>query len=614
MRTHLCLLSTFAIVSACAAAPVHLLSPDGKVSIAFVLQPGGQPAYRVDYLGKPLVLESRLGFRELRSGFTVAHTSTAEHHSEWINEFGERRVVPDAYRQLDVDLKHSSGTLMRLTMRAYNEGAAFRYTFPKQPIAEFRFSGESTEFRFPPDTFGYEEHGTEGEYARVKVAEIKPQCERPLTLEYAGGFWASLAEADNQAYPRMLLSGIEGAPGALISALGGATSNMLKGGRDDGRVVLRAGKSTPWRLFVVGARPGDLLEHNYLLLDLNPPSAIKDTSWIHPGKAMRETTLNTENAKAIVDLAPKLGLQYVGFDWKWYGTEDLETGDATTIRVPNLDIQETIRYAAAKGVGVSIYVDRRQIKKQRDVLFPLYERWGVKAVKIGFVDVGPQSETAWMTETFQKAAEHHLVLDIHDGYRPTGNNRTYPNLLTVEGIRGNEHMPTAEHNTTLPFTRLIAGLADYTVCYFTPRKQTTFAHQLAMSVVAFSPMQWLYWYDKASDYQNEPEVEFFREVPTVWDETRVLHGRIGEYATIARRKGEAWFVGTINNSQPRTLQVPLAFLSHGKKYVAHTYSDDDGVATRTKVAIETQKVDSAGSIQVKLKAAGGQAIWIEPVK
>jgi alpha-glucosidase len=366
-------------------------------------------------------------------------------------------------------------------------------------------------------------------------------------------------------------------------------------------------------LFVVGENPGDLLERNYLLLNLNPPSPLQDTSWIHPGKAMRDTTLTTANAKAIVDFAPTAGLQYVGFDWRWYGSEDPEKGDATTVRVPNLDIQETVRYAAEKGVGVSLYVDRRQIKKQRDILFPLYGKWGVKAVKIGFVDVGPQTETAWITETIRKAAEHHLVLNIHDGYRPTGNNRTLPNLLTVEGIRGNEHHPTPEHNATLPFTRYVAGLADYTICYYTKRA-TTSAHQLAMGVISFSPMQWIFWYDKPGDYQGEPEVEFFAHLPTVWDETRVIHGKIGEFATIARRKGEAWFIGTVNNSSPRTLSLPLSFLKTGGKYVAHIYSDDDRVTTRTKVAVATRNVDAGATLETVLKAAGGQAIWIEPAK
>jgi alpha-glucosidase len=204
------------------------------------------------------------------------------------------------------------------------------------------------------------------------------------------------------------------------------------------------------------------------------------------------------------------------------------------------------------------------------------------------------------------------MLNIHDGYRPTGNNRTFPNLMTVEGIRGNEHMPTPEHNATLPFTRYVAGPADYTVCYFDARKKTTFAHQLAMAVVSFSPLQWIFWYDRPSMYHGEPEIEFFRRVPTVWDDTRVVNGRIGEYATIARRSGQQWFVGTINNSQPRRLHVPLSFLAGGKSYVAHLYSDSDAAPTRTRVAVETREADSHTILDVPLRGGGGQAIWITP--
>jgi alpha-glucosidase len=367
-------------------------------------------------------------------------------------------------------------------------------------------------------------------------------------------------------------------------------------------------------MFVVGQKPGDLLERNYLMLNLNSPEALKDTSWIKPGKVMRDTALTTENSKAIIDFAEKAGLQYVSLDWKWYGTEDPNTGDATTVRAPNLDIPEIVRYGREKDVGLIVYVDRRQIKKQRDILFPLYEKWGLKGIKIGFVDVGPQEETAWITETIKKAAEHHLMLNIHDGYRPTGNNRTYPNLMTVEGIRGNEHMPTPEHNCTLPFTRYIAGPADYTVCYYDKRKKTTCAHQLAMAVVSFSPLQWIFWYDKPSMYQDEPEIEFFRQVPTVWDDTKVINGKIGQYATIARRSGDDWFLGTINNTEERELQVPLDFLAPGKDYIAHIYSDDDSMTSRTKVGVEIRPVDSKATINALLHARGGQAIWITPNK
>jgi alpha-glucosidase len=422
-------------------------------------------------------------------------------------------------------------------------------------------------------------------------------------------FFASLTEAGAENYPRTLLSPLAGVKDALFTDLGGPAS-------------IGVGQSTPWRLLIIGDKPGDLLERNYLVLNLNAPTALADTSWIKPGKAMRDVTLSTTNARAIVDFASKHNLQYVGFDWGWYGSEDAEAGDATRVEVdmrrtraitnhPGLDLQEIIRYGREKNVGVILYVDRRQIRKQRDVLFPLYQKWGVKGVKIGFIDVGTQEQTAWLTETVRKAAEHELILDIHDQYRTTGYTRTYPNLLTVEGIRGNEHMPTAEHNATLPFTRYIAGAGDYTVCYYTDRLKTTHGHQLAMGVVSYSPMQWLFWYDKPSYYEGEPEIEFFERLPVVWDDTKVLHGKIGVHASLARRSGSDWFIGSITNSEAREMEISLNFLKPGLQYTAHIYSDDPSAATKTKVRVDTKPVNSRTVLKVDLRASGGQAVWIE---
>ena len=194
--------------TALAAAPLEVQSPDGNVIVTFTLPADGAPAYRIEYFGKPVVRESHLGFEPaFTNGFKLAASAMTRHSGSWTNAFGERRIVPDNYGEMKVDLKHQSGKLLQITFRAYNEGAAFRYGFPAQAAKEFKFSGERTEFRFPKDTFGYEEHGTEGEYHRAAIADIQPECERPLTLEYAGGFFASLCEAANENYPRMLQIG-----------------------------------------------------------------------------------------------------------------------------------------------------------------------------------------------------------------------------------------------------------------------------------------------------------------------------------------------------------------------------------------------------------------------
>ncbi|MGH7951040.1 MAG: glycoside hydrolase family 97 N-terminal domain-containing protein, partial [Limisphaerales bacterium] len=400
------------------SAENQIKSPDGKLAVDFFLQTNGIPAYAIEYLGKPIVLESRLGLEPMfTNDLRLVATSTTKHSGSWTNVFGERRIVPNNYNELNVDLKNSSDQQVRVTFRAYDEGAAFRYSFPKQDTKEFHLTGERSEFHFPENTFCYEEHGTEGKYHRVNVSDIAPWCERPLTLEFASGLFAALGEADNDNYPRMLLSASSETSNTLVTALGGTTSNTAYyPSAGDPTATLQAGDSTPWRWFIVGEKPGDLLERNYLVLNLNPSCALKNISWIKPGKVMRDTTLTTANSEAIIDFAAIAGLKYVELDSGWYGAEDYDAGDATTPRAGRtrfgnppapMDIQELVRYGRKKNVGLILYVDRRQIKKQRDILFPLYEKWGVAGVKIGFVDVGPQTETAWVAETIKKAAEHH---------------------------------------------------------------------------------------------------------------------------------------------------------------------------------------------------------------
>jgi alpha-glucosidase len=594
-------------------------SPDRSVVVEFVLDDQGHAGYRINHRGRPIVLLSRLGFPGLEHGFSQLQATRREHRGEWTQEFGERRLVPDNYHELSVGLRHASGRLLTVIFRAYDEGAALRYVFPEQATTEFHFpEGERTEFRLPTETFGWEAHGTEGEYRRVPVGNIQPYCERPLTLEFSHGAFASLAEAANFNYPRMLLSPLPGVPGGLMTALRGSSSNLARDARFDQRhdpsVRIRAGESTPWRMLVLGDKPGDLLERNHLMLNLNPPSAIADTSWIKPGKVIRETTLSTAGGLACVDFAAQHGLHYVHLDAGWYGPERSAPQATGADPSRNLDLPQVIRYGAAKGIGVLLYVNKLALGNGIDALPALYRSWGVKGMKFGFVNVGAQTETAWLLDAIRKCAAEQIMVNVHDGFRSSGLSRTWPNLMTVEGIRGNEHFPTAEHNCTLPFTRYVAGAGDYTICYYSKKLiHTTHAHQLAMAVVSFSPLQWLFWYDRPSSYQGEPEIEFFRQVPTVWDETRVLHGRIGEYATIARRKGEAWFVGTINAKAARTLKVPLAFLPAGRRFTAHLYADDDTVATATKVGVTTRTVDSTTALDIPLLVNGGQAIWIEPM-
>jgi len=364
---------------------------------------------------------------------------------------------------------------------------------------------------------------------------------------------------------------------------------------------------------MVGEKPGDLIEHNNIILNLNAPSKVKDVSWIKPGKIIRVMTQTTKDAYENIDFAAKHNLQYILFDWKWYGPAFSFNSDATKVAIPNFDLPAIIQYGNEKGVGVWLYCNLQGLYSQSDSLFRVYHEWGVKGVKFGFVQVGSHRWTTWIEEMFKKAAENQIMLNVHDDWRPTGEQRTWPNLMTAEGIRGNEEMPDATHNTILPFTRYIAGAADYTICYYDKRIKTTHAHQLALAAIYYSPIQTLYWYDKPALSENEAELEFWDKIPTSWDETKVLQGLPGEYITTARRKEDDWFIGTITNNNERALKVSLSFLPKGKKYMATIYSDDSTVTTKTKVKVERKKIDASTVLDVKLLASGGQAIWLNLV-
>ncbi|CAG0928421.1 hypothetical protein PLCT1_00732, partial [Planctomycetaceae bacterium] len=387
------------------------------------------------------------------------------------------------------------------------------------------------------------------------------ESERPLTVELPGGTYLAIGEAGLVDHARMKFIHVPEEPNTI-------------GVRLFGPVTATSPYATPWRFIMVADSPGELLERNDLVLNLNEPCQISDTRWIKPGKVMREITLSTTGAEACIDFCAAHGIEYVEFDAGWYGYEYSHTSDASRVDVDprrnpakDLDLQRIMAYARQKNVGVFLYVNHRALENQIDEILPIYERWGIAGLKFGFVHVGSDRWTHWLHEAVRKAARHHLMVDVHDEYRPTGYSRTYPNLLTQEGVYGNECMPEATLNATLPFTRFLAGAADYTICYYHQAGirnvagiKTTSAHQLALAVIYYSPLQFIFWYDKPSDYQGEPEVAFFEHLPTEWDTTKVVLGEIGRYAAVARRRDSTWFVGAITNNDARTLTIPLSFL------------------------------------------------------
>jgi alpha-glucosidase len=388
---------------------------------------------------------------------------------------------------------------------------------------------------------------------------------------------------------------------------------------------------------MVADTPGKLLENNYFILNLNEPCQIQDVSWIRPGKVIREVTLTTQGGLACVDFASKNGVEYVEFDAGWYGPENNPLSDATTVNVDPqrssgpLDLQKIISYAKEKNVGIILYVNHHALERQLDTILHLYQSWGIKGVKYGFVNVGSQQWTRWLHEAVRKAAANRLMVDIHDEYRPTGYSRTWPNLMTQEGIRGDEESPSTEHTLNTLFTRMIAGAGDNTNCYFAPRVPGTMggkAAQLAKTIMIYSPWQFIFWYDrpegspvkKGGAGNNEsvimevPELPFFKALPTIWDETRVLEGEIGRYATIARRSGDTWFVGSLTAIEDRTVGIPLNFLRKKSVYEAILFMQNQENLIKNEVSVKQITVNSSTIISEELIADTGLAILISKRK
>lgn len=604
----------------------EIKSPDKKISFALQNKMSTEDGlfYSIQYGNQSVVEWSKLGIScngdNWNKQLMINSGAVQLHDTTWTPVYGERNRIRDQYNESVVTITRENRKFpaLKLIVRAYNSGIAFRYKFATNENGGpyLHITNESTEFNFQENTKAWFTARAQSLHQLLPLKNWPDESDRPLTLELPNGLFACLAEAEMVNYSRTKFRLNPEKENSIQTSIYGDVDEI-------------APFASPWRVIMVAEKVGDLLANNDLILNLNPPCAIADPSWIKPGQVMREVTLSTSGAKKLVDFAVARNIKYIHFDAGWYGFENDYLADATTVTVDprrnpkgDLDLQEAIRYAKSKGIGVFLYVNQRALAAQLDTILPLYQKWGVAGIKFGFVQVGSHRWTTWLHEAVKKCANYHLLVDIHDEYRPTGFSRTYPNLMTQEGIRGNEEMPDAVNNTILPFTRFVAGAADYTFCYFyrkelghaTRHIQNTPAHQLALPVIYYSPLQWMYWYDKPEDYQNEPELAFWDVLPTTWDDTKIINGEIGKYITVARRSADKWFVGCITNTEARELKVPLDFLELGKKYEATLYFDDPNVATRTHVGISKQKVDSKTILNINLQASGGQAILIEPVK
>ncbi|WP_372753461.1 glycoside hydrolase family 97 N-terminal domain-containing protein [Labilibaculum sp.] len=657
IKNSLCIFLIGLLLVGCSEQNIELLSPDGNNTIKVIssIEKEGKNgfAFSVSYKGKEIILPSIMELRsadiDFNSDFSIVKTEESTVCNEWTAKFGERSTIPDNYNQVKVYFESKSAKL-NLICRAYNEGVAFSYEIPEQnKLTKINLDDEVINYHFTADhevwSTPKREPGVltaQGQYRKIPLSELEEGCERPLVIEIGEDVKIALAEAKLVDYARLsykvskefkfgITSSLDGKLEALMQdtitgALEGQWSHHSK-------IVKKLPFQSPWRVVMMAEDHGKLVENNYLIQNLNDSCAIKDVSWITPGKVLREGTLTTKGAFAAIDFVASHNMQYVHFDAGWYGNEMNSSSDATTITLDPkrskgpFDIESICKYAKEKGVLVMLYVNRRALEKQLDEILPLYKKWGVAGIKYGFVRVGDQDATEWLHNAVQKTAQYEMIMDVHDEYRPTGFSRTYPNLLTQEGIGGDETTVTNAQTLIHMFTRTLAGASDNTVCYYNSRveKMGSHASQLAKTVCIFSPLQFLYWYDKApsapvkndalwgntNTIGNEPELEFFNNVPTTWDETKVLECKIGDLGVIARRKGADWFIGGINGEKDNKVKIDFSFLKEGVKYSSKIYTDDEEVKTRTHVKIEEKQLNSKSSIQLNLKANNGFAMHLK---
>ena len=613
-----------------------LQSPGGKYNFVFE-QKDGRLTYRLDYAAKQVIEEGELGVNidnhlvESAMGIPVDNSNvwtngmevtSVDRRSEdntWKPVYGEYAQIRDRYNEMTIHLlkggKHQGASnaydkrqqyLLDIIVRAYDEGVAIRYHFPEATNGLFmHITGDLTSFRFAPGAEAYHYAWAQSHANKVKLlkseAAWKEEAERPLTLRLDNGLYAAIGEAALSDFVRGKLK---------LKA-----DNELQMALFHPADIITA-YDMPWRFIMVGEKAIDLINNKQMVLNLNAPCQIQDTSWIKPGKAFRVCRLDMKTCMEGVDFCVDRGLQYIELDAGWYGPEmKMSSSALKVLETRDIDMPKLCQYAKSKGIGVWVYVNQRALYQELDQLLPLYEKWGISGIKFGFVQIGSQEWTTWLHNAVKKCADHHIMVDIHDEYRPTGWSRTYPNLMTQEGIGGNEEMPDAEHNTILPFTRFLCGPADYTPCYFNGRVKNTKAHQLAMPVVYYSPITFLFWYDLPNVYKGEKELDFWKYCPTVWDESKALQGEIGEYIVQARRSGNDWFVGAMTGLQARDITLNTAdFLQKGKKYQVEIYNDNPALNTRTKVSTVVQTIKAGKILKLHLQPSGGAALRFSLLK
>lgn len=639
-----------------------LVSPDGRTRVT--IGADGELRWSVDRGGQPVLLDAPLGLEfkgapPLGRGLVVSGEERREIDGTWKPVYGKRSVVRDHARELTLHLVEGAAPKRRLEVivRAYDDGVALRSLLPRQDgLDALVLTREATHFRFPGDPtvwaadYGGFASSQEGQFTRKRVSSIgtNATAATPMLVQVRPTCWAAITEAELVDWPGMYLAGTPPPAAALKGTRRGGEGSSsfsttlvtrlspLRNDPDHALVRATAPHACPWRVLMLGERPGDLIQSD-LVANLSAPCAIADTRWIHPGKCAwdhwwsGDVKMDTATMNEYVQFAADMDFPYQLVDWQWYGSFAKPDSDITHVN-PHLDMEELRRFAKERGVRLLVWlhsadVDRKLRAGQLDDAFALYERWGLAGVKIDFMDRDDQEMVNWYHTVIAKAAAHHLLVDFHGAYKPTGTQRTWPNQITREGVLGEEYdkfskLCTPEHDCTLPFTRMLAGPMDYTPGGFLNRSrarwrqttptevQGTRCHELAKFVIFDSPLTVLC--DDPVHYRGQVGVEFLKRVPTTWDETKAPDGAPGEFVVMARRSGHDWFLGAMTNWDPRTLSSPLTFLGPGR-WTAHLWRDaPDAGEEATHALEETREVTSQETLSIPLASGGGLAVWFTP--
>src|SRR5471032_282937 len=638
------------------AQTVKVASPDGRNMVTL---DSDKLTYSVSRDGKPIITASPLGLVldsiQLGAGARLAGQAASSVNDTYHIVVGKAASAPDHYNQSDLAFTAGDQAFkFNIVVRAYDNGVAFRYAVPEQAgVSGFKVRTETTEFRFAKDfdcwgsNIGRFDSSFEAEYDQVKASKIRNSNNfmAPLVCKTSQGQTTfAIAESDVNGYPGFYLSGRgDGGVGVGVTLPPRFDSDPYTRFKSivSADVKLSGkGFKTPWRVVMLGDTPGALTASS-LIPTLATPSQVADTSWIKPAKTswdwwndwavnLPNAGINTATYKAFVDFSKEMKLDDILIDEGWSIGSDIEPrprSDVTRAK-PVIDMPELLSYAQSQGVGVWLWLQWQQLDKKMDAALAQYQAWGIKGIKVDFMNRNDQEMVEWYHKLLGKAAEHHIMVDLHGAMPPNGMNRTWPHLMTQEGVLGAESNKwsariTATHNVTLPFTRMILGPMDYTpggfqhvsAAQFKPRNhspmvQHTRGQAIAMYVVYDSPFQMVsdgpaaY---KTSDGKGWADgAEFIQAVPTSWDETRVLAGDIGQFIVTARRKGDSWYIGAMTNEQARTVKVSLDFLGKGN-YSARVMQDG---ADASHLAVAERKVLANQSLALKLAPSGGAVVVV----